>query len=571
VWQSSVCIATVMTLAFAGTAAPAQGRPGGFGGMRAAPAAPRFAAPAAPRFTAPAAPRFAAPRFGAPVAPRFAAPVVPHFAAPALRRFPVSAPSRFAAPAAPRFSVPRVAPQIAMPHIAPRIATVPRMAAPKVTAPAPSGGRSLAQPLHERGAGSAFAHVASNPTELAARGPGTAFVRVVPNLTRPNQGVQTILPAGDNRPFAARALTSRAFANRVAGSGGKTLAHRTFQGAFVGRHFNHFRRRFFPVVIGWLGPWFWPYAYDDFLDYTFYPYAYDTFWPYAYNDLYQGLFGPYAYNSGSANTYVYGSATTYAAIEQPEIQQPEVQQPATEQPSSGGGVTRAGGTRLDGADLCSGSVGGLTNWPIERIAQTVEPDDTQRVLLDDVKAATAQALETLKASCPTELPNTPGGRIEAMHARLVAMLQAVRTVRPPLEKFYQSLNDEQKARLNALGPEKEDQQQARSSLAQVCNQRAAGIAALPTERIEQVVRPDNAQRGALQELKDATAQAVNLLQSDCPTYRPLTVTGRVEVMEQRLGAMLRAVDLVQPALARFYGSLSDEQKERFNRLNPSQG
>ena len=105
----------------------------------------------------------------------------------------------------------------------------------------------------------------------------------------------------------------------------------------------------------------------------------------------------------------------------------------------------------------------------------------------------------------------------------------------------------------------------------MCNQRAAGIAALPIERIEQVVRPDDAQRGALEELREATTQAVNLLQSDCPTYRPLTVTGRVEVMEQRLAAMLRAVDLVQPALARFYGSLSDEQKERFNRLSPSQG
>jgi len=565
VWQSSVCIATVVTLAFAGTAAPALGRPGGFGGMRAGPAAPRFAAPAAPRFAPPAATRFAAPHFGVPAAPRIAAPVVPHFAAPAAPRFPASAASRFAAPAAPHFSAPRVAPQFAMPHLAPRIATVPRMAAPRVTPPVPSGGHSLAQPLRER-SGSAFADVAPNPTKPAARGAGTAFVRVVPNLARPNQGVRTILPADGNRPFAARALTSRAFANRVAGSGGRTLAHRTFQGAFVGRHFNHFRRHhFFPVVIGWLGPWFWPYAYDDFLDYTFYPYAYDTFWPYAYNDLYQGLFGPYAYNYGSANTYSYGSATTYAAIEQPEIQQP-----AIEQPSSGGSVARAAGTRLVGADLCSGPIAGLTSWPIEHIARTVEPDDTQRALLNDLKAATAQALDTLKASCPTELPNTPGGRIEAMHARLVVMLQTVRTVRPALEKFYQSLNDEQKARLNALGPEEQDQQQAQISLAQVCNQRAAGIAALPIERIEQVVRPDDAQRGALEELREATTQAVNLLQSDCPTYRPLTVTGRVEVMEQRLAAMLRAVDLVQPALARFYGSLSDEQKERFNRLSPSQ-
>ena len=70
---------------------------------------------------------------------------------------------------------------------------------------------------------------------------------------------------------------------------------------------------------------------------------------------------------------------------------------------------------------------------------------------------------------------------------------------------------------------------------------------------------------------DATAQAANLLQSDCPTAQPLTVPGRLAAMEQRLDAMLRAVELVQPALERFYGALSDEQKERFNRLTPAQG
>src|SRR5439155_19288664 len=69
----------------------------------------------------------------------------------------------------------------------------------------------------------------------------------------------------------------------------------------------------------------------------------------------------------------------------------------------------------------------------------------------------------------------------------------------------------------------------------------------------------------------ATAQAANLLQSDCPTAQPLTVPGRLAAMEQRLDAMLRAVELVQPALERFYGALSDEQKERFNRLTPAQG
>src|SRR5262249_33161075 len=207
VWQASIRITAIVTLAVAGTVTAAAGRPGGFGGMRAAPAAPRFSAPVAPRFAAPAAPRFAAPRFTAPAVRRFAPPAAPRFASPAAPRF-----------AAPRYAAPHVAPHIAMPHIAPHLATLPHMGAPRLTPPALSGGRSLAQPLRERG-GSAFAHVAPNPTELAARGPGTAFVRVVPNLTRPNQGVQTILPASDNRPFAARALTSRAFANRVAGPG----------------------------------------------------------------------------------------------------------------------------------------------------------------------------------------------------------------------------------------------------------------------------------------------------------------------------------------------------------------
>jgi hypothetical protein len=35
-------------------------------------------------------------------------------------------------------------------------------------------------------------------------------------------------------------------------------------------------------------------------------------------------------------------------------------------------------------------------------------------------------------------------------------------------------------------------------------------------------------------------------------------------MEQRLAAMFQAVQIVEPVLEKFYGSLSEEQKERFN-------
>ena len=46
----------------------------------------------------------------------------------------------------------------------------------------------------------------------------------------------------------------------------------------------------------------------------------------------------------------------------------------------------------------------------------------------------------------------------------------------------------------------------------------------------------------------------------------MTPTGRVALMEDRLSAMLKALDTVQSVLVKFYDLLSDEQKARFNRL-----
>ena len=369
--------------------------------------------------------------------------------------------------------------------------------------------------------------------------------------------------ASDPRAFSGGVLRNQAFAGLAAtrDPSARTLATSTFQGRFFD---PQWRRRFArPIVIGWVGPLFWPYAYDDFVDYTFYPYAYDTFWPYAYDDFYDGMFGAYA--SGYGGTYAsVGPSNGYGADYGGNYRGGR-----NNRGGSSGRAFAAG--RSVEADLCSGQTSGLTDWPIERIAQTVEPNDAQRAILDELKGATAQALDQIKAACPTALPSTPTGRIEAMRQRLEAMLAAVRTVRPVLEKFFDSLNDEQKARFNALSPDNPDQQQAQRDLTQVCGARASGIAGLPLERIERAVRPDDAQRSALNDLQNATAEASNLLSSDCPTYRALTPVGRLQAMEQRLDAMLRAVQTVQPALEKFYASLGDEQKERFNRLSPTQG
>jgi len=48
------------------------------------------------------------------------------------------------------------------------------------------------------------------------------------------------------------------------------------------------------------------------------------------------------------------------------------------------------------------------------------------------------------------------------------------------------------------------------------------------------------------------------------TFRARPSTSKA--MEKRLNATLAAVQTVQPALTKFYNSLSDEQKARFNSL-----
>jgi hypothetical protein len=459
--------------------------------------------------------------------------------------------------AAPHVAAPRVVPQ-APKAVAPKVTSAPR-AAPQAHRAAPqqlarpSGGgarraegqkeRTVVTPAQERrqlegrsGPGLAQPTLRDHPGRQPREGaqPPAASARVAPE-SQPGRVSQ---PPNTNRAAAGRILRNEAFANRP-GSGGRNapaLARSTFQGRFFDPGWQRHRSR--PIVIGWLGPMFWPYAYDDFVDYTFYPHAYDTFWPYAYDDLYEGAFGRYAQGYGG----------TYASV---------------------GRTPKSGAARAVGTDLCNGQTAGLTDWPIERIAQTVEPDHTQRAALDELKGATAEALDVLEAACPTELSSTPTGRIQAMGLRLDAMLQAVRILRPAIEKFYQSLNDEQKARFNALGTDDQDQKQSQRDLTQACGERASGIASLPLDRIERAVRPDEGQRGALRELKDATSEAINLLKSDCPSYRALTPVVRLEAMEQRLDAMSRALHTVQPALEKFYGSLGDEQKERFNRLSPA--
>ena len=512
----------------------------------------------------------------APPAPHFTAPAT-HFAAPVHM-----APSVHFAPAT-RFAAPiRVAPRIATPHVtAPHIATQQvlrrnfnlthqniNIAHHNVTA----------TPRHIESTTS-LAH-RSTPANPNAPSTGNANltragkITSAPSVVLGEHGRKVAVGSYEQARRQIYAIGHKAVLHNQSVAqlarrdpGARALAHEKFRGRLAelqgfrdhdrDRDRDRFeeRRRFRGIVIGWVGPVFWPYAYEDFVDYTFYPYATDTFWPYAYDDVYDGIFGGYA-----PDWSAYASAPA-AVRARPQVTT------ETRRRLAAVGLPTTGAV-----EVCSAQAPALTGWPIEQIAQQIQPDDIQRALLEQLKDAAAQAVNLLQSACPTDLPSTPTGRLTEMHQRIQTMLQAVQLVRPVVERLYLSLSDEQKERFNALDlANSTAAQTTRSStrqpdLTRVCSARPTQTTSLPSDRITQILQLDDAQRAALEQVKTASAKAADILNQNCPQEQSLTPTGRLAAMEQRLNAMLQAIDTVQPALAQFYGLLSDEQKARFNRL-----
>jgi hypothetical protein len=235
----------------------------------------------------------------------------------------------------------------------------------------------------------------------------------------------------------------------------------------------------------------------------------------------------------------------------------DVEAPATAQ--------QASGPTSDMTVTCSGLAPGVSGLPIDRIiAQAVQPTGNQVQALDDLEIAVDRASEVVKASCLIQAPLTPLDRLDAVERRLDAMIQAVHMVRAPLERFYSTLSNVQTARLTAIAEQANGSSTAASGAAALCDPRASSFAQLPVDRIERTIQPTQQQQVAFEKLKAASASAAASLQASCPAKAPETPVERIDAVEMRLDAMVRAAKHVRPALGAFYAMLSDEQKARFN-------
>jgi hypothetical protein len=332
----------------------------------------------------------------------------------------------------------------------------------------------------------------------------------------------------------------------------------------------------------WAGPVFWPFLLGDALSFIFWPYAYyDPFWWYGPPFIWASIFAPgpyfgldYGYGpdyygdwygtgygyAGSPNIYYdgsrgggYNTAARGRFAARTETQQADHEALAE--------------TNTEALESCTGLAPGVTNLPIDQIRQTVHPTADQEAALDDLSAASSQAGDIIKSSCPISVPLTPIGRVDAVEQRLDATIKAIQIIRSPLERFYQALGDEQRQRFNAMNGSTGGAPSA-GNMTAACSQGAGSFIDLPVQRIEQVVQPTAQQQSAFNDLKTATQKAGDQLQSSCPTAVPKSPVARVDTVTTRLTAMADAIKSVRPDLQNFYASLSDEQKAKFNTMGP---
>ena len=287
---------------------------------------------------------------------------------------------------------------------------------------------------------------------------------------------------------------------------------------------------------GWVGPLFWPFAIYDIYDYTIWGDGIG-FWDYGYPDIYAAIFTPYGHDDLAAYTGPRPFGPRHRRV--PPLQQ-----------------------------LCDDSreIAGL---PIDQIRQAVQPNEAQSAALDDLANALISAAQMIRGACPAQTAFTAPDRLALMQQRIGAMSKAALAVEQPLGKFYDLLDDEQEARLNAIAEDRRKMSAANGTTeapAQGCGAALPAALQWPADEIEAKLHPNDAQRAALEMLREANARAADILNNACQPEDATTLPTRLDAVEGRLDAMQQAVNLVSAALEDFYATLSDEQKAQFEAI-----
>ncbi len=212
------------------------------------------------------------------------------------------------------------------------------------------------------------------------------------------------------------------------------------------------------------------------------------------------------------------------------------------------------------------------NAMVGRISGAVSPTADQMPLLQKLGGALGMASGYLARACPKQIPAQPVARLKMMQSQIQTLAMAIDIVHQPLQDFAQSLTPDQQSRFDGPAassssqPTVTDQNQA-GNMVSPCGGDSSSAIDWSIEQINRSVRPTDAQRDDLANVKQAFNAAAIDLDQHCPASAPSTALGRLETVEARLDAAWRTVLSMQVTLADFETKLSDQQKGRFDAMN----
>ena len=111
----------------------------------------------------------------------------------------------------------------------------------------------------------------------------------------------------------------------------------------------------------------------------------------------------------------------------------------------GGGGAGAG---AGGASLCSSAA--LLDLSLSNVDIMIKTSGNQTVALEELKKVAKENSDDMSRVCAGENPMSLPAKMAAAEKRLDATLNGARKLKPVAEKFYATLNDEQKAQVNNL-------------------------------------------------------------------------------------------------------------------------
>ncbi|HEY6256031.1 MAG TPA: hypothetical protein VIY51_09595 [Xanthobacteraceae bacterium] len=246
-----------------------------------------------------------------------------------------------------------------------------------------------------------------------------------------------------------------------------------------------------------------PSAYEDLLGYVLWPADYsDHLWNHGYGDIMNALLTPMAANPDQAASMI------------------------------------ANG-------MCSAKASDLADRLVARTREIIAPTPAQQAALDELSAALRQAIERGRVS----VCSGTGDPLKRMVDGLWTMWDATLLLQDPLEKFYDSLTDAQKAKLAG-------ETSAGQALARVCADQHSGD--WSPERLAQALGAGEAQRLTLATLRERSSELIKFLAGSCPEGSEPTPLDRLQAARNRMNALLYVVMSMSPAVSELYGARADD-------------